>query len=260
MSSESQHHVLQQNDNLTFIGKLLLAPVNLGKIIWLAFWLMFATVLVSIPILSFSMFRINNRIVFGLVRLWARIILGISGVTVKVAGSEKLQKNQSYIIISNHQSHFDGPALAISLSIQFSWIAKKELLKIPLFGNALKGAGTIFIDRGDRETAMGSIKKGMESLPQGSGIMVFAEGTRSNHGMVGTFKKGGFMAAIQSGLPILPVTIKGSSKALPKGRIIFHPGTIEVIIGDIIHPSAYCIDTIDELTEKTRNTILSNYY
>lgn len=259
MSAGPDNQAIRKKGSLAVLGRLFIAPVLFAKVIWLAFWLVFATILVAVPILPLSMFRSSSQIIFGFVRLWARIILGISGVTVKVSGSEKLEKNRSYVIISNHQSHFDGPALAAGLDLRFSWIAKKELLQIPVFGHALKGAGTIFIDRGERKTAFGSIDEGMKHLPDGAGIMVFAEGTRSEHGVIGTFKKGGFIAALQSGFPIVPITIRGSSRTLPKGRIVFHSGTIELIIGEVIDVSGYDFERMDELIEKTRNTIVSNY-
>lgn len=232
---------------------------NLLKIVWLSLWLGIATLLVTVPILLLSLFGASSRVIFMFVRLWARIILTISGVTLVVKGSENLEKNSSYIIIANHQSHFDGPALASSLDLQFRWIAKKELLKIPIFGHALKAAGNIFIDRRDHETAMRTINEGISQLPKGAGVMFFAEGTRSEDGVIGQFKKGGFTAAIQTGLPILPVTIKGSSQALPKGGIVFHAGVIEVTVGESIDPSKYSLEQLDELVEKTRDIIVSNY-
>lgn len=251
--SVAEHN--NQNNQESAINRIL----NLLKIIWLSFWLLFATILVAGPILTLSLLRFNSNTVFSFVRLWARIILRVSGVSLIASGTEKVIKGHSYIVISNHQSHFDGPALAAGLGLQLRWIAKKELQRIPVFGHALKAAGTIFIDRGDRDTAMNSIKEGMEHLPQNVGIMVFAEGTRSVEGTIGEFKKGGFIAALQTGFPILPVTIKGSSRALPKGGVIFHPGEIEVVVGDVIDPTAFGFDQMDVLIEKTRETIVANY-
>lgn len=233
--------------------------VNLTKIIWLSFWLFSATVLVTFPILLLSLLHLSSNIIFAFVQLWARIILKATGVSLLVTGNRQLDKKQSYVIISNHQSHFDGPALAAGLGLQFRWIAKQELLKIPVFGHALRAAGNIFIDRSDHNSAMQSIRDGVKRLPAGAGIMVFAEGTRSEHGRIGTFKKGGFIVAIQTGFPILPVTIKGSSLALPKGGIIFNPGQIELVIGEIIDPAGYSLDQVEELVAITRETIVAYY-
>ena len=231
---------------------------NLLKIIWLSFWLFFATILVTIPIIFVSFLGSNGNFAFSMARVWAWIILHISGVSLQISGREKLEKKRSYIIISNHQSHFDGPALAISLGLQFRWIAKKELLKIPIFGHALKAMENIFIDRTNKEIAIQSISEGLNQLPKGVGVMVFAEGTRSEDGSIGKFKKGGFAAAIQTGFPILPVSISGSAQALPKGGIVFNPGTIAVKIGDPIETDEYTFEQLEELIEKTRTVIVSN--
>ncbi|MFH2131684.1 MAG: lysophospholipid acyltransferase family protein [bacterium] len=258
MANSTQNSALRETKGLTPVQQFLGSGIKLFKIGWLSFWLFFATILVAFPILATSFLPSSGNFAFNLARVWAWIILHISGVRLIITGTEKLDKNRSYIIISNHQSHFDGPAIAASLGIQFRWIAKKELLRIPVFGHALKASGNIFIDRRDRESALKNIREGIRQLPQGVGVMVFAEGTRSENNMVGPFKKGGFLAAIQTGFPILPLTISGSARALPKGGIVFHPGTIEIRIGDIIETTGYKLDQLDELTEKTRNIIISN--
>lgn len=258
MTNSIQNQAVDHTEQQTLPGKIISNGINGIKIIWLATWLVIATVLVAMPILTLSVFR-RSRHIFFFVRLWARIILRISGVTLTTRGLEKIIADQSYVIISNHQSHFDGPSLAAGLKLQLHWIAKRELSKIPVFGHALKAAGTIFIDRGDREAAMKIIDEGIKDLPKAAGIMVFAEGTRSPKGLIGKFKKGGFIVAIQTGFPILPVTIKGSSYALPKSGVVFNPGPIEVIVGDSIDSSSYTMEQMDELIKKTRDTIAANY-
>ncbi len=232
---------------------------NLFKICWLSFWLFIATILVTIPIILVSFLGSKGNFAFNLARVWAWIILHVSGVSLNVTGKEKLDRKRSYIIISNHQSHFDGPAIAVSLGLQFRWIAKKELLKIPVMGHALKAMGNIFIDRTNKEIAMQNIREGLNQLPKGVGVMVFAEGTRSKDGSIGKFKKGGFAAAIQTGFPILPVTILGSARALPKNGIVFNPGTIDVKISDPIETCEYTTERLDELVEKVRAIIVSDF-
>jgi 1-acyl-sn-glycerol-3-phosphate acyltransferase len=150
-------------------------------------------------------------------------------------------------------------ALMTSLGIQFRWIIKKELKKIPLFGYALYASRNIFIDRSNTKEAIKTINEGISRLPKGASVMVFAEGTRSYDGSIQEFKKGGFMTAIDKGLPILPVTVNGSRKVLPKNSLVFSPGPIEVIVGEPIETSSYSYDTIKDLMDKTRRIIISNY-
>ncbi|MBW2179720.1 MAG: 1-acyl-sn-glycerol-3-phosphate acyltransferase [Deltaproteobacteria bacterium] len=246
-----------ESDRRNLFGRLVYQAVCLVKVVWLGFWLAFATVLVAVPIIIAGYFSSTGNFAFNLARVWAWIILKAAGVKLIVTGKEKIDKKVTYIIISNHQSHFDGPVVAAGLGIQFRWVAKQELLKIPVFGNALYACGNIFIDRKDREKSIRMIKEGMNRLSPGTGVMFFAEGTRSEDGKIGAFKKGGFAAAIETGYQILPVAINGSNRVLPKGSIVFSSNPIEVRVGDPIETSNYSQDTIEKLAEKTRDIIIS---
>lgn len=246
------------NSSHSLVYRFVHKSVHIAKIAWLLFWLAFATLIVFPPIMVSSLFTSSGNTAFHLARFWAWIILTVCGVKVTVRGKSNIDRSQTYIIISNHQSHFDGPALALSLGIQLRWIAKKELLKIPIFGHCLHACGNIFIDRSDRAKAIESIEKGFRSLASGVSVMFFAEGTRSDGGRLNRFKKGGFMAAIQSKKPILPVTINGSSRSLSKGNAIFNAHPIEVIIGEPIETSNYTLDQLEELLDRTRTVISSN--
>jgi 1-acyl-sn-glycerol-3-phosphate acyltransferase len=246
-----------ESDRRNLFGRLVYQAVSLVKVVWLGFWLVVATILVTIPIIISGYFTSTGNFAFHMARLWARIILTITGVKLTVSGKEKIDKEATYIIISNHQSHFDGPVVAAGLGIQFRWVAKQELLKIPVFGHALQACGNIFIDRKDREKSIQVIKEGMNRLSRGTGVMFFAEGTRSEDGNIGKFKKGGFAAAIETGYPILPVTINGSNRVLPKGSIVFSSNPIKVSVGDPIETKKYSKDQIDKLMETTRDSIIS---
>jgi 1-acyl-sn-glycerol-3-phosphate acyltransferase len=230
------------------------------KIGWLAVWLMTATLLVFPPITLVAIFSKTGKSMFQLARFWAWLILKVTAVHVVVDGAEKIDRSKAYMIIANHQSHFDGPALAWGLGgLQFRWIAKRELLKIPLFGHCLNSSRNIFIDRTNREAALASIREGIKMLPDGAGVMCFAEGTRSATGHLGTFKKGGFLAALESGMPLLPITINGSHHVLPKGSLAFRKGIIELVISEPIETTGKHFEELDELIDATRLAIQSNH-
>lgn len=230
------------------------------KIGWLFSWLAIATLIVFPLITLVSLFSKTGNGMFQLARFWAWVILKITAVHIVVRGADKIDRSRSYMIISNHQSHFDGPALAWGLGgLQFRWIAKKELLSIPLFGHCLNSSRNIFIDRSNRETANASIQEGMKMLPAGAGVMCFAEGTRSDTGRVGPFKKGGFAAALQHEMPLLPITINGSRHVLPKGSLLFRRGIIELVIADPIETAGKSLLDLDDLIKITRQAILSNH-
>lgn len=233
--------------------------VNKIKIIWLAFWLLLATLLLFVPLVTAALASKTGKLAFHLARVWSRIILTVACVRTSITGKEKIDKRQSYIIISNHQSHFDIPALIVRLGVQYRWVIKTEIRKIPLFGYALDASRNIFIDRSNRESAIRSINEGIDRLPVGVGVLFFAEGSRSTDGKIQKFKKGGFSVAIQKGLPILPVTVNGSRRILPKHSLVFSPGRIELVVDDPIPTEGYTMDTMDQLMEKTRNVIAGNF-
>jgi len=185
-------------------------------VIWLGFWAALATVILCIVIIPAGLLSRTGNLAFSLSKIWAYIMLAVSFVRTEIKNKDKIQKGTSYIIISNHQSLYDIIALVTTLGIQFRWIIKKELLKVPIFGYCLYASRNIFIDRSNTASAIDSINKGFDRLPKGASVMVFAEGTRSPDGKIHEFKKGGFVAAVQRKLPILPVTVNGSRRVMPK--------------------------------------------
>jgi 1-acyl-sn-glycerol-3-phosphate acyltransferase len=232
---------------------------NAIRVGWLGLCVTAATIIVFVPITVAGLLSRTGNLAFSISRLWAYFMLGVSFVRTEIKNKEKIQKGTSYVIISNHQSLFDILALVTGLGVQFRWFIKKEVLKIPLFGYALYASRNIFIDRANTPSAIESINKGMDRLPNDASVMVFAEGTRSPDGRIHEFKKGGFITAFTRKLPILPVTINGSRRVLPKGSLVVKPGKIQVVIGDPIDTSGYAPETARKLIAKTRQAVMANF-
>jgi 1-acyl-sn-glycerol-3-phosphate acyltransferase len=232
---------------------------KIAKAVWICAWAIAATIIVFLPVTVTSFFSTTGTAGFHLTRFWSWMMLTATATKLSIRGKEKIRKNQSYIIIANHQSNFDAPAAVLSLGIPFRWVAKKELLKVPLFGQALRATGAVFIDRADRQKAIESIHQSIARLPPGVGLFFFAEGSRSADGRIRPFKKGGFFTAIETGWPVLPVTINGSRRVLPKGSLAFQPGTIEVVVGEPIEIRNYVPDDLEKLIRDTREVIISNF-
>lgn len=211
---------------------LLRRGVRLLKIGWLCFTVTAATLLVFLPVVLTARLDPSQRMTQYFVRLWYGIILTATGVKTRSTGLEKIRRDRSYVIISNHQSHFDILALVAELPLIVRFIAKKELRKIPIFGYAVALTRCIYVDRSDAARAVESLQEGMAALPSTISMLFFAEGTRSRDGKIGPFKKGGFRTAQVAGWPILPVVVHGSRKVLPKGELAFRPGTVEVAVLD----------------------------
>ncbi len=231
--------------------------VRIVKTGWIFFWTGLLSIIFFFPIVIASMLSSTGNFAFSLTKAWARVILLVTWTRVRAEGREKIKKGQSYIIISNHQSHYDALSLVTALGIQFRWIIKNELRRMPLFGYALFASRNIFIDRSNSDKARESIRRGIDRLPAGVSVMFFAEGTRSADGRLHEFKKGGFNIAQERNMPILPVAVIGSRKVLPKGSTEFHSGRIRVVIGDPIDTHGFNRERIGELIAKTRSVIES---
>ncbi len=173
---------------------------------------------------------INPDYLHNYCRIWARFGLWLAGVRIQVQGLEHLLPGKTVVYMANHQSQFDILALFAGIPGQFRWIAKEELFHIPLFGLAMRRTGYIPLDRSNNKKAMKSMIEASRRISDGTSVVVFPEGTRSPDGTLLPFKKGGFILAQKAGVPIIPVTIDGSVRIMPKGERTVHGGTIELTI------------------------------
>ncbi len=190
--------------------------------------------------------------------LWGRTNLWTAGVKVKLEGGEYLDPGKPYILASNHQGWFDIFATLGYVPVPFSWLAKEELFKIPILGRAMLSAGYIPIDRSDHRKALVSMNRAAQKIRQGTSVFIFPEGTRSPDGVLREFKKGGFVLAAKSEQPIVPISISGSHRILPKESRMVHPGEIRIIISRPILPDGADSKSRDLLMRKVREAIRSN--
>lgn len=186
---------------------------------------------------------------------WARGLARAWGLSVEAYGAEHIDPAQTYVLMSNHQSHVDIVALFEALPILPGFLAKKELRSIPLFGRAMEVGGHVFIDRTKRTEARVAIAEAAAQVRRGSSIVIFPEGTRADSPGVKPFKKGGFHLAKQAGVPIVPIGIRGSASVLPKHDWRLYPGRIEVHIGEAIPADDVVATPVPELIERVRNRI-----
>ena len=141
---------------------------------------------------------------------WGQRILDITETTLDVRGRDAVDWSRAYIVMSNHQSLLDIPVVAVVVPRSLRFVAKKELFKVPLWGPAMRAAGIISIDRQDRSSAIASLRAAGDALKSGVNIWIAPEGTRSIDGTLGPLKKGGFVLAVETGAPILPIVIDGT--------------------------------------------------
>ena len=187
-----------------------------------------ATVVLGTLVIVLCPFDRSGRLFLQLVQLWSRLICFTSGVRLRVRGRERLTSTPATVFVSNHASLLDPPALILTVPVDFRFIAKRSLFLVPVFGQAMWAAGIIPIDRGDRNKAIRSMNRAAERIRDGRSVLVFAEGTRSSDGRLQRLKKGAFILAIEAGVPVQPVVVRGSREVLPKGAWLVRPGTVTV--------------------------------
>lgn len=221
--------------------------------IWVAINLFLSTASLSFAVVVCALFRIKGDIYDKLARLWSRWTLAASGVRVRIEGAENIRSDAPQIIISNHQSWYDVWALAAYIPGRYRFIAKKELARIPLFGQAWQAAGHISVDRSDRQAAIRSLEQAARRVREdNSSVVIFAEGTRSRTGELLPFKKGGFMLALQMGVDIVPTAVIGGRHILPKGGWRVRKGDLIVRFGEPVPIVQYSESNRDELIARVR--------
>ncbi len=217
--------------------------------------LLFATILCGTGAMVFALISRGGNLSHLIGRLWGRILLFAAGVKVRVDGLKNIDPDQAYVFAANHQSQFDIFVLLAYLPIQFRWLAKKELFRIPFLGVGMKGAGYIPIDRSNRKEAFKSIDLAAARVREGTSVVIFPEGTRTVDGTLQSFKKGGFHLAIKSKRPIVPVSLSGTFAILPKKGFRIRPQTVLIYLGDPVPTEDIGVQDRDWLISEIRRRI-----
>jgi 1-acyl-sn-glycerol-3-phosphate acyltransferase len=220
------------------------------------FWFTAIAIVAPPLILLFLIFR-KEGIIFKPVRFFIRLGLAMVGVKVKVTGLENLDPQQAYILTPNHQSFIEVPLFVTYLDRYPAYLAKKEVFKYPIFGYGIGLIKVVSVDRSNSPAAVESAKQATENIRQGKSYMVYPEGTRSKDGKLLPFKKGAFMMAIDAGVPVVPVTVSGATKIMPKGEFKLFPSTVHIIVHEPISTAGYSRNNVAELMERTREKIYS---
>lgn len=192
---------------------------------------------------------------------WSRNLLGILWTRVTVKGIENIEPHQAYVILSNHQSTSDIWVLMGYLPINFRWVSKDSLFKLPSVGWAMKAAGYIPINRKDPRSAIQSMKLCREKLEKNISVLIFPEGTRSQDGALQDFKIGGVKLALEAQKPILPVTLIGTRDIIKKNGWQFNIGQeVKIIIDKPISVKGYTKKDKDLLNRQVHEVISTAFY
>jgi len=188
---------------------------------------------------------------------WARLIAWLTPMKVRVEGKENLDPGKSYVLVCNHQSQYDIFVLYGWLGVDFKWVMKGELRKVPGLGAACDRLGHIFIDRSNHRAAVATLEAAQERIVNGTSVIFFPEGTRSRDGRLRQFKKGAFRMALDLGLPILPLTVTGTRDVLPAGTIDLMPGSARLVFHPPVDTFGCEVADVQRLMAETRAAVSS---
>jgi 1-acyl-sn-glycerol-3-phosphate acyltransferase len=194
--------------------------------------------------------------------VWSWIFSKLTFIRYKFYGREKIDRKKSYIYISNHTSFLDIPGVRMIIPGQFRPLAKKELLKIPVFGWIARTA-TIIVDRSSHESRKKSLDKLKYYLKEGISVLIFVEGTQNRtKELLQPFHDGAFRIAIDTQQPLLPMVVLGAGRLMPPGTINLRPGVIRIYVGDPIPTAGLTIADVPLLKQqafdKMKKSILEN--
>ena len=222
-------------------------------------WVAFVAVAVTIPLASATLlvaiFHSNARIIHHIIQLWARSIVRAAGIDLKARNLELLDSNQRYILVANHYSYFDIPCIFAAIPQPIRFMAKVSLFKIPIFGWALSRAGFIPIDRKNRRTAVKSFDLAAERIRKGNTIVVFPEEGRSRERAMRAFQRGGFLLALKSELPIVPVAIDGTFDVFSARAKRITAGPVTITVTPPIETAGLSVRDKQKLATESRNRI-----
>lgn len=188
-------------------------------------------------------------------RGWARSILAVAGISVRVLHRERAGRGKSVIVVANHESFCDILVLLATLPMQVRFLAKRSVFRVPVLGWSIAAAGFVPVDRGDRARGAATVGIALDRLRGGRSLVIFPEETRTREGELLPFKRGAAHLAIKAGLPLLPIGIAGTFRVLPRGAWEIRPGRVVVSVGEPIAVSGRTLRDRVSVTEETRDAI-----
>ena len=213
------------------------------------------TVALGVPVVIASLLRVRftpEGFFERTPRVWARWVLRVSGVAVKINNPHFIDRTEARVYVSNHVSWYDVFALACVLP-RYRFVAKKELFKIPIFGRAVHEIAAVFIDRQNRKAAFEAYQDAAMQIKTGISVVVFPEGTRGRSYALRPFKKGPFVLAIAAQAPVVPVVVYGTRDIQPKGAIRIRPGDVELTFLEPIPTAGMAYSDRDRLMQTVWN-------
>lgn len=198
----------------------------------------------------------SGKVAHFCMRSWSKTVLWFCRIKLSVEGVENIDPTRTQIFVSNHTSHFDIFILSSVIPVKFGWVAKSVLFHVPFMGWHMKLNGYVSVDRSNREKAIKSMNEAAEKVRQGNRITLFPEGTRSRTGELQEFKKGLFHLCVRTGVPIVPIYIKGAFNIIRPDSLAVHKSNVLVKVGRELPTAGYTVDNLELIMNDLRNRLL----
>ena len=192
------------------------------------------TVLFGVPAIFAALVPPRGDWFLRFARGWARSVLAVAGISVRVLHLERAERGKSVVVAANHESFCDILVLLATLPMQVRFLAKRSVFRVPVLGWSIAAAGFVPVDRGDRARGAATVGTALQRLEGGRSLVIFPEETRTRNGELLPFKRGAAHLALKSGLPLLPIGIAGTFRILPRGSWEIRPGPVVISVGNPI--------------------------
>lgn len=201
-------------------------------------WLLAVPLTVAFALAAISVAAVapRSRLQTALLRGWARTLLVLAGFRLRIEGRDAVDPGQRFVVMANHVSRLDIPTLLVALppELDVRFLAKASLFRVPFLGWAMRALGFVSVNREDTSTAPDVFAAALAQLERGRSVLVFPEATTAGDDVLLPFRRGGFLLALKSRLPVLPIGLAGTARGLPPGTLAFHPGPLTVRFGEPI--------------------------
>ena len=197
------------------------------------------------------------RVTYFFLRLWSWIFSKLNFIPYEISGRENIETGRSYIFVSNHTSFLDLPGICLALPGEFRPLAKKELLKIPVFG-WIAATATVIVDRTSHESRRTSLDRLANTLKRGVSVLIFAEGTQNRTSQpLQPFKDGAFRMAMDTGCALVPIVVEGAGRLMPPGKFSILPGKVRIHVGKPMEVAENAANGLQDFKSRTYDTMLA---
>jgi len=213
------------------------------------------TVLFGVPAIFAALIPPRGDWFLRFARGWARSVLAVAGISVRVLHAERAQRDRSVVVVANHESFCDILVLLATLPMQVRFLAKRSVFRVPVLGWSIAAAGFVPVDREDRSRGAATVEAALRRLEGGRSLVIFPEETRTSTGDLLPFKRGAAHLALKSGLPLLPIGLAGTFRILPRGSWEIRPGPVVASVGNPIDVACRSLRERDAVTKAAREEI-----